>query len=73
MDPNEGSVAAIDTLYMWLRNVPDLVYLTTDRHRAIFGYVIKLIKFLKIDVAEAYNYFGFMFADEYELLSYLEK
>ncbi|VEU19964.1 DEKNAAC100204 [Brettanomyces naardenensis] len=68
---NKASVAVLDAMYMWMKFLPD-INIGTPRGRVLFSKLIDLIKFLGMDNEKAYEYFGFLFNDEYEILDYLE-
>lgn len=68
---NEGSVALIDVLHIWLKLLPE-VNIRSDRGKKMFSKLISLIKFLGLDHEQAYEHFGFLFTDPYEILDYLE-
>jgi len=68
---NTGSVATMDVIYVWMRYLPGIN--TGDkRGKAVFSKLIDLIKFLQMDNETAYEHFGFLFNDQYEILDYLE-
>lgn len=70
---NLGSVSIMSFLYVWLKSQDSNFTTGTPRGKIIFSNVIKLIKYFNMDANRAYNWFGWLFADEYELERYLDQ
>ena len=68
---NTGSISAMDVIYIWMRYLPS-INVGNKRGKAVFSRLIDLIKFLQMDSETAYEHFGFLFNDQYEILDYLE-
>ena len=61
----------MDVIYIWMRYLPS-INVGNKRGKAVFSRLIDLIKFLQMDSETAYEHFGFLFNDQYEILDYLE-
>lgn len=70
---NIGSVTVMSFLYVWLKSQGSYFNIKTERGKSIFGNVIKLINFFKMDASKAFYWFGWLFSDEYEINSYLDQ
>lgn len=70
---NIGSINVMAFLFLWLKSQSSAFNTTTKRGKVIFSNVLNLIKYLKLDVSSAYDVFGWLFTDEYELHSYFDK
>jgi hypothetical protein len=70
---NMGSITVMSVVYLWLKSQSSHFNTSSKNGKIIFGDVINLIKYFKMDATEAYNWFGWLFADEYELNSYLDR
>ncbi|KAG0690905.1 Synaptojanin-2 [Pichia californica] len=70
---NLGSKTVLAFLYIWLKSQNNVFNTDTKRGQTIFSNVINLIKYLKLDSDDAYSWFGWLFANEFELEGYLER
>lgn len=70
---NLGSVTVLSVIYVWLKCQNAHFNTSSKRGKMIFSSVIKLINYLKMDADTGIVWFGWLFEDEYELHSYLDR
>jgi hypothetical protein len=70
---NFGTITVMSFIYLWLKTQGDNFNTSSERGKIVFANVIRLIKYFKMDAENGYFWFGWLFADEYELNSYLDR
>lgn len=71
---HENIMELFKVLYVWLKcQNNDLNSKNTERSKAMFNNVLKMIMWLKLDHNVGYTWFGWLFQDPEELLEYLER
>lgn len=73
LDFNKGTITVMAFLYIWLKSQSHNFNITSKRGKVFFGNIIKLVKYFKMDAEQGYSWFGWLFADEYELNTYLDR
>lgn len=71
MKRTSAACPVLGVVYIWLKYLPQ-IDISESRGKKVFSRVIDLIKFLGMQSEQAYEYFGFLFSDQYEILDYLE-